>query len=392
MPSRFLLALGLTLGLLLDAGDALAARRALVIGNDSYQKLPALRNAAADARAIAVALEATGFEVTLRIDQGEKAMKSALRTFKSQVSGGDEAVFFYSGHGVQLGGANYLLPTDLAGEDEEQVKDEAISLQRVLDDLQEQKARFSLAIIDACRDNPFKGKGRNLATRGLAPTSAATGQMVMFSAGAGQQALDRLGDDDPTQNGVFTRVLLSAIEQPGVSADRMLRNVRSEVVRMAKSVGHEQVPAIYDQAVGDFYFRRGAAAPADFSPAAPAIQDIERQAWEAALAARSIAAITEYQREFPNGRFQSLARIELARLKEQAGAAAKPAADVPPDANPGGKYRTLLKKMLCPKDSSLYGKTTEYGYWAGGYWCGDHGPAGYWVWADPHWYIWEAKD
>ena len=94
---------------------------------------------------------------------------------------------------------------------------------RVLEDLQEQKARFTLAIIDACRDNPFKGKGRSIGGRGLQPVNPATGQMVLYSAGAGQQALDRLNDNDRDPNGLFTRILLKEMNRPGVSADRMLR-------------------------------------------------------------------------------------------------------------------------------------------------------------------------
>jgi hypothetical protein len=144
---------------------------------------------------------------------------------------------------------------DIRGDGEDQVKDESILLQKVLDEFDEKKAKFTLAVIDACRDNPFKTKGRAIGGRGLAPTSAATGQMVMFSAGAGQQALDRLGDQDKERNGLFTRIFVKEMQKPGISVDRVLRNVRNEVVRLAKSVGHEQTPALYDQAIGEFYFR-----------------------------------------------------------------------------------------------------------------------------------------
>ena len=229
-------------------------RVALVIGNDSYQHVTALRNARADARAIARAFEKVGYQVQLKLDVNEKAMKDAIRTFKGKVTGGDVAVFYFSGHGVQLGGANYLLPIDIRGDNEDQVKDEAVPLQRVLDDLQDQRARFSLAIIDACRNNPFKGAGRALSGRGLAVTAAATGQMVLFSAGAGQQALDSLGPGDKNPNGLFTRVLLKEMERPGLPVDRVLRNVRDEVVKLSQAAGQEQVPALYDQALGEFYF------------------------------------------------------------------------------------------------------------------------------------------
>jgi hypothetical protein len=78
----------------------------------------------------------------------------------------------------------------------------------------------------------------------------------MFSAGAGEQALDRLGPADQEKNGLFTRVLLREMIKPGIPVDRVLRNVRAEVVKLASSVGREQTPALYDQAVGDFYFKR----------------------------------------------------------------------------------------------------------------------------------------
>lgn len=233
-----------------------ANRKALVIGNDLYTDVPKLNNAGADAEAMAKSLEAVGYKVYKHLNLNEKKFKQAVRDFRQQLSGGDEVLFFYAGHGVQLGNANYLLPTDIKGDHEDQVKDEAILLQKILDDLEEKKTKFALAVIDACRDNPFKGKGRAVGGRGLAPTSAATGQMIMFSAGSGQQALDRLGDQDKEKNGLFTRIFVKEMVKPGISVDRVLRNVRNEVVRLAKSVGHEQTPALYDQAIGEFYFKQ----------------------------------------------------------------------------------------------------------------------------------------
>jgi hypothetical protein len=233
-----------------------ANRKALVIGNDLYTDVPKLNNAGADAEAMAKSLEAVGYKVYKHLNLSEKKFKQAVRDFRQQLSGGDEVLFFYAGHGVQLGNANYLLPIDVKGDQEDQVKDDAILLQKVLDDLEEKKTKFALAVIDACRDNPFKGKGRAIGGRGLAPTSAATGQMIMFSAGSGQQALDRLGDNDKERNGLFTRIFVKEMLKPGISVDRVLRNVRNEVVRLARSVGHEQTPALYDQAIGEFYFKQ----------------------------------------------------------------------------------------------------------------------------------------
>jgi|GEM_PF-3932354 len=235
---------------------SMRVRRALVIGNDTYKTVPKLSNAREDARTIALNLTSVGYQVTLKLDLNEKEMKSALRTFATQVQGGDEVLFYFAGHGVQLGNANYLLPTDIVGDSEAQVKDEAIQLQRVLDDMSERKAKFTLAVIDACRDNPFKLSGRSIGSKGLAPTTAATGQMVIFSAGTGQQALDKLGNADKNKNGLFTRVFIREMQKPNQSIDRIVKNVRNEVSKLAQSVGHEQVPAIYDQVLGEFYFSK----------------------------------------------------------------------------------------------------------------------------------------
>ncbi len=233
----------------------MAYRKALVVGNDLYTDVPKLNNAVADAEAMAKSLEAVGYKVFKYINLPERQFRQAIRDFKQQIAGGDEVLVFYAGHGVQLGNANYLLPVDIRGDGEDQVRDEAILLQKILDDLEEKKAKFSLAVIDACRDNPFKGKGRAIGGRGLAPTTAATGQMIMFSAGSGQQALDRLGDHDKERNGLFTRIFVKEMQKPGLSVDRVLRNVRNEVVRLARTVGHEQTPALYDQSIGEFFFR-----------------------------------------------------------------------------------------------------------------------------------------
>ena len=235
-----------------------ANRKALVIGNDNYKSVTKLENAREDARLMAKSLGNVGYQVTLKLDVSEKEMKTALRGFKNQVEAGDEVAIFYAGHGVQLANSNYLIPIDVAGQDEDQLKDEGIALQRLLDDMADKKVKFTLAMIDACRDNPFKSNGRAIGggTRGLAPTTAATGQMIVFSAGSGQQALDKLSPDDKDKNGLFTRIFAREMQKPNTSIDRVVRTVRAEVVKLARSVGHDQVPSIYDQVVGEFYFRK----------------------------------------------------------------------------------------------------------------------------------------
>jgi uncharacterized caspase-like protein len=322
----------IAIAMLAAMAPAHARRLALVIGNDSYQHADPLGNARADARAVADTLKATNFKVTLKQDVGLQAMKEALRTFKNEVAGGDEVVFYYAGHGVQLDGNNYMIPVDTAGDSPDQLKDDSVSLQRVLDDMQDQKARFTLAIIDACRDNPFKGNGRALRTRGLAPVTAADGQAVLYSAGAGQEALDNLGPRDKDPNGVFTRVLIKEMRTPGLSFDQVIHDVRDQVVQLAKSVDHVQTPGYYSQFTGDFYFIAPGSGPAPAAPApapAPAAAAVSRgptademAAFKAADSANSVAGWQIFKRNYPNSAYAATADIRLASL-------AKPRAEAP---------------------------------------------------------------
>lgn len=239
----------------LMVASAEAARVALVIGNDSYANVEALKNARADARAMGEALKRAGFAVEVAENLDRAETNRLLRRFRQRIAGGDDVVFFYAGHGVEFAGSNYLLPVDIKAEEEEQIRDDSVSLQGLLDDMRERRPAFTLAIVDACRDNPLKGVGRNVASRGLRPVTVATGQMVIFSAGAGQKALDRLSDEDRSPNGVFTRVFVREMLRGPELVQLTVARVRMEVARLAASVGREQVPALYDQSIGEFYFR-----------------------------------------------------------------------------------------------------------------------------------------
>lgn len=324
-----------------------ARRLALVIGNDSYQHADRLNNARTDAKAVAAVLSATSFTVTLKQDLTLQAMKEALRTFKAQISGGDEVVFYYSGHGVQLDGNNYLIPIDTAGQNPDQIKDDSLSLQRVLDDMQDQKAKFTLAIIDACRDDPFKGNGRAIRSRGLAPVTAATGQMVLYSAGAGQEALDNLGGGDKDPNGVFTRVLIKEMRKPGVPAEQVLKSVRDQVVQMAKSVHHEQVPALYDQSIGEFYFVAGnVAAPAAPAPSVVHVQtadEREQTYWDRIKDSTDPADFTDYKKQFPTGPHAAEAALMLRKLSRAPATAPAPAAVVAVAAPPATRSTKMVE-------------------------------------------------
>ena len=237
-----------------------ASRKALLIGNDSYKYAEPLKNAREDARAMAAELKGFGYEVTLRIDQSQKEMQATLRDFRENIKEGDEVLFYFSGHAVEIDGKNYLTPIDTIGMSQNQLADDSIDLKTmILDPFSRKKVKLTLALIDACRDNPFLKSSSTrsaMGSRGLAPTTPATGQLIVYSAGSGQTALDRLGANDNSKNGVFTRVFLQEMKKVDLPIDRVIKNVRTEVVRLARTIGHDQVPAIYDEVVGDFYFKK----------------------------------------------------------------------------------------------------------------------------------------
>jgi len=237
-------------------------RHALVIGIDSYDNVASLAKARNDARAVAETLEETGFDTDLLIDVAGLDLLSELSRFSDQLDPGDEVVFYFAGHGVEIDGRNYLLPADVPGLGPGQelvIRRAALPVQEVIDQFNSRGVRLSLLILDACRDNPFETRGtRSLGgTRGLGQEVPPEGTFIMFSAGAGQAALDRLSEDDPNPNSVFTRVLLPRLSQPGLPLRTMVREVRSEVRQLGRTVGHEQFPAVYDQLDGAFTFLPG---------------------------------------------------------------------------------------------------------------------------------------
>lgn len=308
--------------LLLNLGTALGVERrvALVIGNNDYQSVPKLEKAVNDAQAVSRELAKIGFEVMYISNAGQKKMNQAINEFAQKVSGGGIGIFFFAGHGLQINNQNFLLPIDMdMPKDPNDVDDQAISLVRIQDKLADAKAKFSLLLIDACRDNPLPKKaGRSIgATRGLAQPASPNGQIVLFSAGANQQALDKLSDNDTDPNGLFTREFLPMISTRGLSAADALKKVRSSVTSKAKTVGHEQNPALYDQTDGDFFFVAGspsapAAAPAGNS-ATPAIQAVDPKAvelafWDSIKSSNTPEDFQDYLSKYPNGQFAQLAK------------------------------------------------------------------------------------
>ncbi|NNF76477.1 MAG: caspase family protein [Rhizobiales bacterium] len=238
--------------------QASAKRVALVIGNDTYESVPVLQKARNDATSMGEALTKLGFDVLSAQDVGRRAMSRALVEFERKIEPGDVALLFFAGHGFAINGTNYLLPVDVpkAGPGEEGiVADASFAANGLADRLRNKGAATAVMILDACRDNPFAVKGkRSLAgTRGLARMSPAEGMFVLYSAGSGQAALDRLGENDAHKNSVFTRTLLAELNKPDLSMVQVAKRTQVQVRKLARKVGHEQTPAYYDQIIGDLF-------------------------------------------------------------------------------------------------------------------------------------------
>ena len=245
-------------------------RVALVIGNGNYLNASHLPNPPRDAKAIAELFEKAGFEVVQeQIDVGNLAFKRALRDFSDVAEESDIAVVFYAGHAVQLGDDTPLIPVDAKLAREYDAKDEAVTLERVVEAVEPAK-RLRLVILNSCRDNPFveKMKRRVIATRQIAsrgfarvePTSGDT--LIAFAAKAGSTAVDGEGDHSP-----FTMALLKHIAEPGLDIRLAFGRVRDDVL---KNTSNEQEPFVYGTVGGSIT----ALVPAPAVPAPAAFADL----------------------------------------------------------------------------------------------------------------------
>jgi len=249
---------------------------ALVIGNGDYIDITRLNNPVNDANDIALALEGLGFSVVMVLNGSLSQMEEAVLQLKEYLSTSADCYgfFFYSGHGVQSVGENYLLPVDAVIPNESYLRNRALSMQAILDALNTAGNRLNIVILDACRDNPFSWS-RNI-NSGLSPVTQQNiegvitegntdqsrsmgsgisggvirqpaGSIVMYSTSAGETASDGNG-----KNGLFTTHLLNNITIPGLEVNEVFRRTGADV---SQASGGQQIPAIYNQFFGTAYFR-----------------------------------------------------------------------------------------------------------------------------------------
>jgi Caspase domain len=290
-----------------------APRVALVIGNAAYRGAP-LRNPLNDARAVARALGQLGFQVITVENASQAQMFEAVRKFGDSLRNG-VGLFYYAGHGVQVGGRNFLVPVDVAIEREDELAYRALDANLVLEKMEAAHNVVNIVILDACRGNPFASRGMRISTEnGLAQMDAPAGSLIAFATAPGADAADGSG-----ANGLYTGSLLEFITTPGLRVEDVFKRTRVAVKR--KSDGR-QIPWESSSLEGDFFF---AAPVAGHAAAAADAAELENEMWELVAESGRPSAYRAYLEKFPNG-----AHAEQAQRLASAGAAAAPDVAAPP--------------------------------------------------------------
>ena len=306
-------------------------RVALVIGNGRYRNVPPLQNPPNDARLVAETVRSLGFQLVgdaVVLDADRPTMERAIRAFGKRLRGGAIGLFYYAGHGVQIDGENYLVPVSANVEDPADIKYELIGTGYVLDEMRNAGNRLNIVILDACRNNPFGGRGLRSYTRGLAVMQAPAGTIVSYATQPGNTAADGSGANSP-----FASALTASMRRPGLSVFETFNDVGLAV---KSATGGQQQPWFDTSPIeGNFQFRpRTGGAPE--APAAPSAAESARPAdataderafWESVRDSRSSAELNAYLARYPRGIYSDVAQARLEQLR--AAPAASPATAPP---------------------------------------------------------------
>jgi uncharacterized caspase-like protein len=225
-------------------------RYALVIGNSSYRHATTLLNPVNDSRALCAALKDLRFKTSCHENLPDRRkLREAVRAFTQQLKPEDVALFYFAGHGVEVDGENYLIPTEADMPERSYVEDEALRLGFIFDELRASRVRLSILILDACRNNPFE-KVRAATGSGLsAPASLPAGSILIFPTAPGKVASDGAG-----RNGLFTSHVLQHIRTAGITIEEMFKRVIDGVRTETARSRFEQVPWMNLSFTGEFCF------------------------------------------------------------------------------------------------------------------------------------------
>lgn len=290
-------------------------RVALVIGNSAYQHTPKLDNPQTDARAMAAALSKTGFELIgggPLLDLDKARLERAIYDFSRRLRQGTVGMFYYAGHGFEVGGRNYLAPVDANPTSTRDIDFMLVDVDLLLRQLRDADSRLNMVVLDACRNNPFGGAGLR-GGGGLAEIkSRPSGTIISFATAAGEVARD----GPPGQNSPYTAALVAAIQKPGLS---VLETFNDVAVSVQRATNREQQPWIQSTGIqGQFFF----VPPANVAPsvAAPSGGAMDRDAlfWSSVKDSRDPAQLQAYLSQFPNGVYAPLARIWIEDAKRAA--------------------------------------------------------------------------
>ena len=261
------LVLALIGGLFLTSPSSRESRVALVIGNAAYRGTP-LRNPVNDATDMAGALRELGFTVIAVTDAGQRKMEEAIEEFRRKLMNTEVGLFYYSGHGCQLDGQNYLIPIGENIRSATDIKYKCVHVGQVLGKMEEADNRVNIVIMDACRDNPFRGF--KSIHRGLSIVEASRGTVIAYATSPCSVAEDGTG-----RNGTYTKHLLKNIKSEGIPVERTFK----EVARGVESeTDRKQTPWISSSLTGDFYFKPSSSRPP--SPRPPAVPEPSPRAGE----------------------------------------------------------------------------------------------------------------
>lgn len=309
-------------GVCLLAADATAlsaradTRVALVVGNSDYRFVTQLNNSQNDARLIAKTLADLGFKLVgngPQINLNKTQFDQAVQDFGNEIQGADVALFYYAGHGVQVRGSNYLVPVSANPAREVDVDFQMLDANLVLREMEYGRARLNLVILDACRNNPFGGRGLRATSAGLAQMQAPEGTLISFATQPGNVAQDGTDGNSP-----FSKALAQTIRTPGLDIFRAFNEVGLVV---ARATGGEQQPWVSLSPIkGDFYFAGQPKAEPN-----PIID--QSRFYEAAARIDTKEAWDAFLNVYKSGSYADLARAERAKIIAAQEAQAKADAD-----------------------------------------------------------------